>query len=376
MNFSIIDKYLDGLTECGVPACELSVTYKGEQIYRKCVGFSDSAKTKPTCSEDIYWIFSATKVITCTAAMMLVDRGVIKLDDPVSKYIPEYANLLIKNKDGKLSYAENTMTIEHLFTMTGGMTYNLGTSNVLLAKKEDRSTLGIVKALAKDPLSFEPGTRYQYSLCHDVLAAVVEVASEMRFSDFLQKNIFDPLGMKDIGFRPSEEQKKRFSAMYVSTTGTAEATEIDCTNNYCVTEDYDSGGAGLFSTVDDYIKLITVLACGGTTKDGYKILSPEAIAMMGENRLCDDALNDFGKTRLFGYGWGLCGRAHRNPHMSLAKSPVGEFGWDGACGAFALVDAKNQIAFYFGTHIRGYQYLYHSVHPTLRDMIYEAIQNN
>lgn len=364
------------MPERGVPACELAVTKDGETVYRKSVGFSDSAKTKPACPDDIYWIFSATKVITCTAAMRLVESGVIALDDPVSKYIPEFEHLIIKNKDGSLVPAQNTLTVEHLFTMTGGLTYNLGTANILLAKKFDTSTLHIVKAIAKDPLVFEPGTHYQYSLCHDVLAAVVEVASGIRFSEYLQKNIFDPLGMKDIGFRPTEEQKARFSAMYKTESGTRRANEIDCINRFRITEDYDSGGAGLFSTVDEYIKLITALACGGTAKNGYKVLSPESVRMMGENRLCDAALNNFVNTRLYGYGWGLCGRAHMDPVMSRSKSPVGEFGWDGACGALALVDPTNKLAIYFGTHIMGYQYLYHSVHGEIRNMVYDALAEN
>lgn len=373
MNFSKLDAFLEGMPERGFPAVELAITKDGETIYRKCVGYSDSAKTKPTSPSDLYWIFSASKVITCTAAMRLVEEGVIALDDPVSKYLPEYASLKVQQKDGTVTDAKNVMTVEHLFTMQGGLTYDRTPPSIKAAIKNGLDTVGIARAIAKDPLIFEPGTDYKYSLCHDVLAAVVEVASGIRFSDYVQKLIFTPLGMNDSGFHPSQEQLARFSAQYTHKAGTVEAIERAVDNNLIFTPDYDSGGAGVFCTVDDYMKIITALSLGGTSKDGYRLLNPETVRMMGENRLCDVGLNHFQNTRLYGYGWGLCGRAHINPTMSLSLAPVGEFGWDGAAGAFSMVDATNRIAMYFGVHIFGAQYLYHIVHPLLRNMAYEAI---
>ena len=221
---------------------------------------------------------------------------------------------------------------------------------------------------------FEPGTHYRYSLCHDVLGAVVEVASGMRFSEYLQKNIFDPLGMVDIGFRPNEEQKSRFSAIYSHKAGNRTCKQVPLVNRFILGSDYDSGGAGLFSTVDEYMKLITALSLGGTAKNGYKVLSEESVRMMGENRLSDSCINNFVNTRLYGYGWGLCGRAHTDPVRSMSLSPIGEFGWDGAAAAFSLIDPVNRISLYFGTHVFGCQYAYHIIHPTIRNMVYEALE--
>jgi CubicO group peptidase (beta-lactamase class C family) len=153
-----------------------------------------------------------------------------------------------------------------------------------------------------------------------------------------------------------------------------EATEIPCENEYTLTRNYDSGGAGLFASVDEYIKIISVIANGGTTKDGYRILKPETIAMMQENHLCDDARNDFVNGRLYGYGWGLCGRVHMDANVSLSRSPVGEFGWDGAANAYVLVDAINHVAVYFGAHIKNCGYGYRVIHPTLRDLVYEGLE--
>ena len=374
MNFSKLDEFLEKMPERGFPAIELAVSKDGETVYRKCVGYSDSAKTKPTSPSDIYWIFSASKVITCTAAMRLVEEGVISLDDPVSKYLPEYASLKVKHKDGSVTDAKNVMTVEHLFTMTGGLTYDHNTPALKEAKAKGVGTVDFAREIAKDPLIFEAGTHYKYSLCHDVLAAVVEVASGVRFSDYVKQTIFTPLGMRDAGFRPNDEQKSRFSALYRHKAGTADCTELEIKNGLVFTPDYDSGGAGVFCTVDDYMKLITALSLGGTSTDGYRVLKPETVQMMTQNRLCDDALNDFVKTRLFGYGWGLCGRVHTNPTMSLSLAPVGEFGWDGATGPFAMVDTTNRVAMYFGVHIHDAQYLYHVIHPVIRNMVYEALR--
>ena len=373
MNFSKLDKFLEEMPQRGFPAVEMAITKDGETVYRKFVGFSDSAKTKPTSCDDLYWIFSATKVITCTAAMRLVEEGVIALDDPVSKYLPEYANLTVKQNDGSVIPAKNVMTVEHLFTMSAGLTYDRSFPNVKQAIENELGTVEIARAIAKDPLVFEPGTNYKYSLCHDVLAAVVEVASGTRFADYVQKIIFTPLGMSNSGFHPSEEQKKRFSAQYNHKAGTVRAIERPVGNELVFTPDYDSGGAGVFCTVDDYMKMLTALSLGGTSKNGYRLLKPETVKMMGENRLCDAGLDHFQNTRLYGYGWGLCGRAHINPTMSLSLSPIGEFGWDGATGPFALVDATNHVAMYFGVHIFGAQYLYHIVHPHIRNLAYEGL---
>ena len=376
MDFTKLDAFMNDMPLRGYPGCELGVTLNGEVVYRKNVGFADKDKTRPLSGSDISWIFSCSKVITCLAAMRLVDEGKLSIDDPVSKYIPEFAHLTVYNKKtGESCDANTVMTVEHLFTMCGGMNYDINSAPVAEARaKEGATTLDIVKAMAKVPLSFHPGEHYAYSLCHDVLAAVVEVVSGMRFSDYLQKYMLDPLGIKDMGFRPSEEQKARFCDQYKYRNGTNQPYFVERSNVYALSPDYDSGGAGLFSTVDDYLKIITVVANGGTTSDGYTLLSPKAIEMMTVNRLHENALNDFAVSRLYGYGWGLCGRVHYNPVVSCSKAPIGEFGWDGAANGFSMIDPVNRVALYFGANVFSNVYGYNFVHPHLRNLVYEALE--
>ena len=376
MNFAKLDAFMEEMPLRGYPGCELAVSLNGETVYRKNVGFADKDKTRPLSGNDISWIFSCSKVITCLAAMRLVDEGKLSIEDPVSKYIPEFENLTVYNKKtGESCPAKTVMTVEHLFTMCGGMNYDVNAAPIAEARaKEGATTLDIVKAMAKVPLSFHPGEHYAYSLCHDVLAAVVEVVSGMKFSEYLQKYMFDPLGIKDMGFRPNDEQKTRFCDQYKYRNGTNTANYVGISNSYALSPDYDSGGAGLFCTVDEYLKIITVVANGGTTKDGYTLLSPKAIEMMMVNRLHDDALNDFAVSRLYGYGWGLCGRVHVNPVVSCSKASVGEFGWDGAANGFSMIDPVKHVALYFGANVFSSVYGYNFIHPYLRNLVYEALE--
>ena len=194
MNFEKLDRFLDSMPERGLPACSMLVTWKGKPIYTRNIGFSDLEKNHPATENDLYWVCSISKVTTCVAAMQLVEQGKLGLDDPVANYLPAFKNIYIKddNNAKSLSPAKTAMTVKHLFTMTGGLDYKLSHPSIVEAcENKKASTREVVDAMAKIPLHFEPGTHFRYSLCHDVLAAVVEVVSEMRFGDYVKKYILD-----------------------------------------------------------------------------------------------------------------------------------------------------------------------------------------
>lgn len=374
MNTDKLDRFLDEMPQRGLPGCDLSVSRDGHEVYRRAVGFSDAEMKRPVDKSTLWWIFSASKIITCVAAMRLVEEGRLNLSDKVSDYLPAFGQLTVRQKDGSLEPANEPMRILHLFTMTGGMDYDLDAPAIVEALAlPGANTLSVCSAMAKTPLHFEPGTHYRYSLCHDVLAAVIEVITGMKFSDYLSSTVFTPLGMQETGFHPTEEQLARFAQAfdYNNADGSIRLRPIG--NVYCLSPDYDSGGAGLFTTVDDYMKVVTTLACGGTTADGYTLLRPETIAELEVNRLCPAAWKDFVVSRLYGYGWGLCGRVHVNPVRSLSLSSVGEFGWDGAQAAFTMVDRKTRTALYFGTQVANCSYAYNVLHPTLRNLVFEML---
>ena len=377
MDFTQVKRLVDTMPERGIPFFELIVTKDGQEVFRHRVGNSDPKQEKPFEKDDLYWLFSATKVVTCVCAMRLVDEGKINLSDPVSKYIPSFANLTVRQADGSVKPCKTVMTVEHLFTMTGGIGPDHESMEALsktFNKNPDASTFDVVSGFADTPLYFEPGTRYQYGFCHDALGAVIEVASGMRLSEYVQKYVLDPLGMKNTGYRPTEEQKKRFTATYRYDNSNGTSELIPTENKFMLAPNYDSGGAGLFSCAEDYIKFITVLANGGTTKDGYCLLSEDAIKQMEVNRLCPEALRDFVNGRLHGYGWGLCGRVHMNPVYSLSKSSVGEFGWDGMAGCFSMVDRKNKTAIFYGMSVVNCTYSYIILQPLIRTLVFNALE--
>lgn len=375
MNTDKLDRFLDEMPLRGLPGCDLSVTRNGREVYRRTVGYSDAEMKRPVDRDTLWWIFSASKVITCTAAMRLVEEGRLKLTDKVSDYLPAFGTLTVRQADGTVVPATEPMRIVHLFTMTGGMDYDLNAPEIndaIAAGHTD--TLRLCSAMANRPLWFEPGTHYRYSLCHDVLAAVIEVVTEMKFSDYLRELMFEPLGMTDTSFHPSAEQLPRFAQAFAYNNADGSIKPISIGNGrFALTPEYESGGAGLFTKVDDYIKVVTTLACDGTAPNGYVLLKPETIAEMEVNRLCPAAWKDFVERRLFGYGWGLCGRVHVNPVRSLSLSSVGEFGWDGAQAAFTMVDRKTRTAFYFGTQVADCNIAPYLLHPAMRNLVFEML---
>lgn len=375
MNFKELDALIEKMPEMGLNAADIIVTQNHKTIYRKTVGHSDYEKNKPLGDKNIYWCFSATKVVTCVMAMRLAEEGKINLDAPVSDYLPEYKDVFVKRADGSVSRAEKIMKVRHLFSMSSGLSYDFKCENIQRFLKDNphASTREVVAEFVKSPLQFEPGTHFLYSLSHDVLAAVCEVASGMRFSEYLDKYLFTPLGMTDTGFRPTEEQRSRFVVMHRYQGGLGKSIPESLDNCYVFTDNYDSGGAGLFSTVNDYSKFISTVAAGGVSANGYRLIKPETIALMQKNELCDDALLDFVSGRLYGYGWGLCGRVHMNPTTSLSLSPVGEFGWDGAAAAFVMADPENKISMFFATHTLGCVYAYNVLHPLMRNLLYAGL---
>ena len=375
MNFSKLDALIDTMPKRGIPFFQLIATKDNNVVYDRKVGFSNDTQTKPFEDNDLVWLFSTSKVITCVAAVRLIEEGKLNLSDPVSKFLPSYASLTIRQADGSTVPCKTVMTVEHLFTMTGGIGSDHENKRFLQPLiDKNASTTALADFYATIPLYFEPGTRYQYGFCHDVLGAVVEVASGMKLSEYVHKHILDPLDMKDTGYRPSEAHVKRFASTYRYDNSNGTSTLIKTENPYALTENYDSGGAGLFSCATDYIKLVSTLANGGVAKNGYRLLSENSIKLMETNRLCKDALCDFVNGRLHGYGWGLCGRVHINPVFSLSKSSIGEFGWDGAGGCFAAVDRTKNVSIFFSMQVHNCSYSYIILQPLIRSLVYEALE--
>jgi len=375
LNKAILIDYLNSLEKHGTPGCDCVIYHEHKPVFRHTTGFADAGKTIPLTENNTYWIYSASKVITCTAVLQLIEKGKIGLDDPVYYYLPEYKNLKVR-KDSGVETAKNTMTIRHLFTMQSGLNYNLeapAIKKVIEETKGEATTRQIIKALADEPLDFEPGTRYQYSLSHDVLGAIIEEASGMKLSTYLDEYIFKPLGMKNTGFELTPERKANMSDQFEFRPDTMTSVPIAKENCYVLSKNYESGGAGLISTANDYILFLDAMCNYGTSTDGYKLLSPESIDLMRSNQLHDVSKKDFDLLGKIGYSYGLGVRTLIEREKSGARSPLGEFGWDGAAGAYGLIDVENRLAIFYVQHVLCHNYVYDVIHPTIRNLTYEML---
>ena len=364
MDFSPLSAYLNEIAEF-VPGYDCILRLDRETLFRQSHG----------CREDgLYWFYSATKLYTCTAACRLLERGLLDLEDPVSRYLPEFAHLQVRQADGSLRPARNPLLIRHLFTMCGGLTYDIVSPQIRGA--EDRSTLGILRAVADMPLAFEPGENYLYSLCHDVLAGIVETVTGERFADYVRREIMDPLGISpaDMTFHPSPEQAARLEPQYDWRGEGKPLLPVSGDTQFCFSDTYDSGGAGLCGTAEAYILLSEALACGGKGRDGYPLLRPETIEGMRKPRLATAPLAAFrAQPRFAAYSYGL-GVRTRVDQRDGSTAPLGEFGWDGAAGAYTMICPDEHISFLYVQHVRMMGPVYDTVHPRLRDLVWQILR--
>jgi CubicO group peptidase (beta-lactamase class C family) len=387
MDFTKLRTYLNSLEEAyGVHGLDCKVMKNHKTLYRHMVGHSDYALKVPVSANDLYQVYSCTKIITMTAVMQLVEQGKIGLYDELEKYLPEFSHMQVATDfilgewpftwptlASPLAPAKNKILIHDLMSMTSGLSYDVVSEpiqEVKLKTNNKASTHEMIAAIARMPLLFEPGTRYSYALGHDVLAAVVEIVSGMAYGQYLKKFIFDPLAITQMYFRVPESEQYRISAEYMKDMNTGLITPHSG-NIFNLSDEYESGGAGLTCTVDDYIKVLDALANDGVGATGARILTPESIRTMSKNWLTDQQLEDFKKSGKVGYGYGLGVRTLIDGTAS--KSPIGEFGWDGAAGAYAVIDPINHLSIFYAHEILGMITAYSEIHPTVRDIVYEAV---
>lgn len=334
--FQNIKKYLDKFELLGIPGFDISVWYKGKEVFREMRGVSDENGTAMSGNER-YNIYSCSKVITCTAAMMLVEEGKLRLDDEVALYLPSFSDMRVK-KAGAIVSAENRIKIFHLFTMTAGLNYDCGNEAVVRGREETDGkapTVEMMKYIAEMPLEFEPGTYFKYSLCHDVLAAVVEVISGKRFGEFVKERIFDPMGMENSTFLLQDEKLPDIMAQY-RFDGTNFKNIGKKIEKFKLGSLYESGGAGAISTVDDYVRFLEGLRSG-------RLIGEETLQMMCRDRLREDQRKSFWGALGYGYGLGV-----RTPRAGYPRT---DFGWGGAAGSYLAIDPTHEISVYYAQHV-------------------------
>ena len=390
MDFSLLSDFMDRLCAWRIPGNSVSVTLDGREVFSYQSGYADLENKKKMQGNELFNIYSCSKVATVVGALRLYERGYFLLDDPLYSFIPEYKGICYKDENGNVRECKTPITMRHLFTMTAGFTYNQSLPSYERARKETNGrmdTLAVIRSLAAEPLAFEPGSRFLYSVGHDVLAAVVEVISGMRFSEYMKKYIFDPLDMKETYYHAdhlldrmaqqyryvnsSETNLVRLQSMGSgSADGHHENVGKACGSVLGV--GYDSGGAGITTSVSDYSAFCAALACGGVSRTGERIISRASIDLLRENQLTTPALMQyFNWSQLRGYGYGLGVRTLIDKAKSGSTGNLGEFGWGGAAGATVLVDPSIRLSVFYTHHMLNPQEDYYQ--PRLRNVIYSCL---
>ena len=346
--------FCDSFLELGVPGFDLAVYQDGKCILRHMNGYSDLENRVKMNGSERDNIYSCSKVITCVAAMQLWEKGLFSLEDKLSDYMPEFNDMTVKTENG-IQKAEHPILIRHLFEMTAGFSYHCRSPHIITAiSKTDgrcpaRETM---KYLAKEPLLFEPGDRWEYSLCHDVLAALVEVISGEKFETYVKKNIFDIAGMSRSSFMLPEEELNTIAEQYRFENGQAVNVGKNIVS-YKLGSEYASGGAGGISTVDDYIKFLEALRT-------HKLLKSETLKLIMTDRLTEWQKRTYWTQATHGYGLGV--------RCPKGDKQYTDFGWGGAACAYLAVDLENKISLYFGAHLLS------SPAQGLRSMLYRFIR--
>lgn len=315
----------------------------GEQIAYAEAGYANIAEKKPIARDSIFRLYSQSKPITSAAVMILIQRGLLDLFDPIETFLPGFADAKVVQADGTIKPAARGVNVQDLLNMQAGLAYpdadragqyvaELFIKNQeLIAQGGGMTTVELANAMGALPLTFEPGSSFRYSTCADILGAVVEVVSGKPFAQFLKDELFEPLGMEDTGFWVPAEKQDRFVTAYKRVDGglTEYHQQHLCVGIYDREPAFASGGAGLVSTLDDYARFAEMLLRGGEL-DGERILHPATVAWMTKPQLLLD--NFWGS--LPGHGYGKLMRVCVDPGRAPGIARLGEYGWDGWLGTY------------------------------------------
>ena len=359
---SVLDDFVAKKEAAGL---NLLLCKNGTELGYWEAGYADVAAGRAYSRDTIVRLYSMSKPVTAAAAMVLIEEGRLDFAEEVYRYLPEFKNLKVcteKGRSGTPHPATRPILISDLLNMTSGYTYGawsedcpLGehlTSDFIAELNADEAEGGankittreVARRLSEIPVSFEPGTDYNYGLSADILGAVIEVVSGMKYSDFLKERIFKPLGMIDTDFYVPDSKQPRLAKVYRAGGELFTYCNLGIQDKMNHQPAFESGGAGLCSTIDDYMKFALMLNNGGIF-EGRRILSENTIKYLSEARLTPALQQrfDMRMPHLAGYTYCNLLRVAANPGSCNVITNQGEFGWDGWLGPYVSVDLKSGI---------------------------------
>ena len=380
-----------------IAGCQVLVARHGAVAYRQCFGQMDLERARPMAPDAIYRIYSMTKPITSAALMTLYEKGLFQLDDPVSRFIPEWRDQRVwRAGSGEAMETEKPKrppTMRDMLCHTGGLTY--GRALVALGAPDDGHPVDLeyerhgvqrqgvdlrefVRRMGRVPLRYQPGQRWMYSLSTDVCGALVEILSGKPLDEYFQETIFDPLGMKDTAFFVVPEKSDRLAANYQRRADkTLKLIDDPQNSSFARKPQFLSGGGGLTGTIDDYWRFCEMLRRGGAL-DGARILGPRTVALMHRNHLpggkelTEMAIDSFSETSTDGVGFGL-GFAMVLDSVRAGGLGQGDYYWGGAASTIFWVDPVEDITVVFMTQLMPSGAF--NFRGQLRNIIYSAIED-
>jgi CubicO group peptidase (beta-lactamase class C family) len=385
------DRLNEGVKKGEIPGAVVLIARNGKIVMFDAFGFRDREAKAPMTTDAIFRIASMTKPIVSVAAMMLVEEGKLSLAEPVSKYIPAFAEtkvaIQVKNADGtveeRLEPQIRPMTIQDLMRHTSGLTYGVAGSinpvkrsyEEMKVRDPDQTNAQMVEKLSKLALLYQPGTHWEYSMSTDVLGRVVEVASGMTLDKFIEERITKPLRMGDTGFEVSADKKDRGARPQKE----GPKNEVPPIPDVTLKTTWKSGGGGMVSTAADYARFLQMFANGGQL-DGVRLISRKTIDLMTADHLPPDIIMGADMWRFeafepsarmgqgFGLGFAVRNEQGRNP---LPGSP-NDYYWGGAWGTYFWHDPRERMYVVFMMQSPAsrlpYRYL-------MRDLVYQALVN-
>jgi len=362
---AVLHRYVD---QEKIPGVQTLVSRRGQLVHRDCYGFRDIENGRKVEPDTLYRIYSMTKPITSVALMMLYEQGHFLMENPVSRWIPEFKDLQVwagGTEDApETKPLESPLTVHHVLTHTSGLTYGFQFAHPVdaLYREQDLGNFTsptydlaeCMARLARLPLQFEPGTSWNYSMSTDVCGRLVEVMSGQTLDEFFRDRIFEPLGMTDTGFVVPESEVGRCSTLYFA-AGKA-MTVMAPARSMTVAPSMLSGGGGLVSSADDYLRFCHFLVNGGEL-DGVRLLSPRTLQFMTTNHLPGGkTLNDMGQSTfaevaMAGTGFGLGFSVLVDPAASQSLGSAGQYAWGGAASTAFWIDPAEALAVVFMTQL-------------------------
>jgi CubicO group peptidase (beta-lactamase class C family) len=390
------ERYVDSAT---LPGFHAMIYRDGELAHDSCVGMMDIERATPVGDDTIFRIYSMSKPITAVALMMLVEEGKLGLDDDVHVHIPSWKKLgvyasglpgLLSDTSGHFVTVppKRPMKVIDLVRHTSGLTYGFMSRTSVDAayrarKIGDTQTAGgldeFIEQLATLPLDFSPGEMWTYSVSIDVMGYLVQKLSGQSFGEFLRTRLFEPLQMHDTAFYCPEEKLPRFASCYQPKHGGGLKLQDDARHStYAQPPRLESGGGGLVSTTNDYMRFCRMLLGGGTL-DGAQILSPKTVAMFGMNLLPDHKLMTdmvpaaglFTEAGYGGMGFSIGCGVNVDPAKTHLPGTAGEYFWGGAASTAFWIDPKEQLAVVFMTQVIGTDARL-TLRRDLRTLVYSA----